>query len=119
MTSKCETLIEQGRAVTIQAVRDDLNAGEMSALYYASEDQILSLIESGAISEDYLSHHQTYQEEARCLMADVRCGSLRNVCRNSLLNPLRQVAQFNSYAEAAAYVSRLSNPDGFIISEVV
>ena len=33
--------------------------------------------------------------------------------------PLRQVAQFNSYAEAAEYVSRLSNPDGFIISEVI
>lgn len=33
--------------------------------------------------------------------------------------PLRSVAQFNSYAEAAEYVSRLSNPDGFIISEVV
>jgi len=32
---------------------------------------------------------------------------------------LRSVAQFNSYAEAAEYVSRLSNPDGFIISEVV
>ena len=33
--------------------------------------------------------------------------------------PLRSVAQFNSYAEAAEYVSRLPNPDGFIISEVV
>lgn len=33
--------------------------------------------------------------------------------------PLRSVAQFNSYAEAADYLSRLSNPDGFIISEVI
>ena len=32
---------------------------------------------------------------------------------------LRSVAQFNSYAEAAEYVSRLSNPDGFIISGVL
>ncbi len=31
---------------------------------------------------------------------------------------LRSVAQFNSYAEAAEYVSRLSNPDGYVISEV-
>ena len=32
---------------------------------------------------------------------------------------LRSVAQFNSYAEASEYVSRLSNPDGYLISEVV
>lgn len=70
MISICETMIGEGRKVTLQALRDDLSAGVMDALYYASESQILTLIERGQISEDYHAHHQTYQEEMRCLMAD-------------------------------------------------
>lgn len=70
MISVCETMISDGREVTLQAVLDDLSAGAMDALYYASEAQIMLLIERDQISEDYLSRHQSYQEDMRCLMAD-------------------------------------------------
>jgi hypothetical protein len=71
MISICETLAKDGREITLQAILDDLSAGEMDALYYASETQIMTLIEREQISEDYLSRHQAHQEDMRYLMASV------------------------------------------------
>lgn len=71
MISICETLAKDGREITLQAILDDLSAGELDALYYATETQIMTLIDRGQISEDYFSRHQAHQEDMRYLMASV------------------------------------------------
>jgi len=45
-----------------------LNNGDWDALYYATEEQVARLIDSGRISEDFFSRHQDYQEEMRVVM---------------------------------------------------
>ena len=45
-----------------------LNNGDWEPLYYATEQQISTLIEKGEIEEDFYSRHQDYQEEVRCMM---------------------------------------------------
>ena len=66
--SMTETQIENGRRVTLNAIAADLNNDDLTALYFASEDQILALINANRISEDFLARHQDYQEEMRVLM---------------------------------------------------
>ena len=53
---------------TREALAADLNNGDLTSLYFASEDQILALINTNRISEDFLARHQDYQEEMRVLM---------------------------------------------------
>ena len=63
-----ETLIENGQPVTLDAIATDLNGGQWDALYYATEAQIVALIDAGRICEDFVPRHQDYQEEMRVLM---------------------------------------------------
>lgn len=65
-----EKLIEEGKAITLQSIETDLNNDCWTALYYATEEQINTLISQNRISEDFFSRHQTYQEEMRCLKAE-------------------------------------------------
>jgi len=66
--SMTETQIENGQRVTLNAIAADLNNDDLTALYFASEDQILALINANRISDDFLARHQDYQEEMRVLM---------------------------------------------------
>ena len=66
--SMTETQIDNGQPVTLDAIAADLNGGEWDALYYATEEQIVALIDAGRISEDFFSRHQDYQEEMRVMM---------------------------------------------------
>ena len=66
--SMTETQIENGQRVTLNAIAADLNNDDLTALYFASEDQILALINANRISEDFLARHQDYQEEMRVLI---------------------------------------------------
>ena len=63
-----EQRISEGKKATLETIEADLNNGDWDALYYATEEQIKSLIDSGRISEDFFSRHQDYQEEARVMM---------------------------------------------------
>ncbi|URC15141.1 hypothetical protein GD1_17 [Paraglaciecola Antarctic GD virus 1] len=63
-------LIEKRKKVTKKAILQDLLAGDWDALYFATEEQISSLIDSGKIDEDFSSRHQDYQEEMRVLKAE-------------------------------------------------
>jgi hypothetical protein len=63
-----ETQIENGQPVTLDAIATDLNGGQWDALYYATEAQIVALIDAGRICEDFVPRHQDYQEEMRVLM---------------------------------------------------
>jgi len=69
--SKTEQRISEGKKVTLEAIETDLNNGDWDALYYATEEQVTSLIDSGRISEDFFSRHQDYQEEMRVMMNQV------------------------------------------------
>jgi len=66
-----EQRISEGQKATLQSIATDLNNGDWDALYYATEEQIKSLIDSGRISEDFFSRHQDYQEEMRVMMNQV------------------------------------------------
>jgi hypothetical protein len=66
--SKTEQRISEGKKATLETIEADLNSGDWDALYYATEEQIKSLIDSGRISEDFFSRHQDYQEEMRVMM---------------------------------------------------
>ena len=69
--SKTEQRISEGKKATLESIATDLNNGDWGALYYATEEQIKSLIDSGRISEDFFSRHQDYQEEMRVMMNQV------------------------------------------------
>lgn len=71
MTNRTETAIENGHKITEAMIAEDLNSGNWEALYFATEDQINSLIDSGKIDEDFYSRHQDYREEMRCMMAEL------------------------------------------------
>ena len=66
--SMTETLAGNAQPITLDAIAADLNGGEWDALYYATEAQIVALIDAGRICEDFFSRHQDYQEEMRVLM---------------------------------------------------
>lgn len=66
--SMTETQIDNGQPITLDAIAADLNGGQWDALYYATEEQILALIEAERIDGDFFSRHQDYQEEMRVLM---------------------------------------------------
>jgi hypothetical protein len=68
--SKVTKLIEQKKPITLEAIAFDLNNDNWDALYFATEEQISKLINSGKIDEDFDSRHQDYQEEMRCLRAE-------------------------------------------------
>jgi hypothetical protein len=70
--SKVEQLVENSKPVTLDAIESDLNNNCWDALYFATEEQISSLIDSGKIDEDFYSRHQDYQEEMRCLRAEAQ-----------------------------------------------
>ena len=63
--------ISEGKKATLDSIATDLTNGDWDALYYATEEQISKLIDSGRICEDFLSRHQDYQEEMRVLMNQV------------------------------------------------
>ena len=63
-----EQRISEGQKATLQSIATDLNNGDWDALYYATEEQIKSLIDSGRISEDFYSRYDDYQEEMRVMM---------------------------------------------------
>jgi hypothetical protein len=65
-----ETLVENEKKVTQKAIVADLDMGDYSCLYFATEDQIDNLIQSGKISEDIDSIYQDYQEELRVIKAE-------------------------------------------------
>jgi|TARA_R100001079_G_scaffold62377_1_gene32176 hypothetical protein len=69
--NKTSTQVEKRQRVTLDAIAEDLNDGDWEALYYATEDQILSLINANRISEDFLARHQDYQEEMRVLIRNL------------------------------------------------
>ena len=66
-----ETQIDNGQPVTLDAIAADLNGGEWDARYYATEEQIVALIDAGRICEDFFSRHQDHQEEMRVMMNQV------------------------------------------------
>ena len=66
--NKTSTQVQNRQRVTLGAIAEDLNDGDWEALYYATEDQIISLINANRISEDFLARHQDYQEEMRSLI---------------------------------------------------
>tara|TARA_R100000329_G_scaffold103121_1_gene84815 strand:+ start:100 stop:327 length:228 start_codon:yes stop_codon:yes gene_type:complete len=66
-----ETLAGNAQPITLDAIAADLNGGEWDALYYATEEQIVALIDAGRICEDFFSRHQDYQEEMRVMMNQV------------------------------------------------
>lgn len=66
-----ENRISEGKKVTLNSIATDLANGDWDALYYATEEQIRKLIDSGRICEDFLSRHQDYQEEMRVMMNEV------------------------------------------------
>ena len=59
--------IEAGLKPTLESIEGDLIRGDLDCLFFATEKQISSLIDKGAISEDYSSLYQDYQEEMRIL----------------------------------------------------
>ncbi len=60
--------ISEGKKATLDSIAIDLTNGDWNALYYATEDQISKLIDSGRICEDFFSRHQDYQEEMRVMI---------------------------------------------------
>ena len=66
--NKTSTQVQNRQRVTLGAIAEDLNDGDWEALYYATEDQIISLINANRISEDFLARWQDYDEEMRSLM---------------------------------------------------
>jgi hypothetical protein len=67
-TNAVETLIEQEKPITLDAIVIDINEDNWNCLYFASEAQIHSLITQNRIDEDFSSRHQDYQEEMRVLV---------------------------------------------------
>ncbi len=65
---KTERQVAARRPITLKAIAEDLKGGDWDALYYATEEQIISLINSNHICEDFLTRHQDYQEEMRIMM---------------------------------------------------
>ncbi len=65
-----EKRIEEGKSVTLESIETDLNNDCWNALYYATYEQISTLIQQNRISEDFSSRHDNYQEEMRCLKAE-------------------------------------------------
>jgi len=68
--SKVNQLVENRKKVTLAAISEDLNNDSWDALYFATEEQIATLIKQGKIDEDFSSRHQDYQEELRVMMAE-------------------------------------------------
>ncbi len=68
--SKVNQQVENRQRVTLAAIESDLNNDSWDALYFATEEQISTLIRQGKISEDFSSRHQDYQEEMRVLKAE-------------------------------------------------
>lgn len=64
------TKVEQQKPFTLNDIKTDLLSGNWEPLYFASEEQINTLIRRGDIDEDFSSRHQEYQEEMRCMMAE-------------------------------------------------
>lgn len=69
--SLTDAKIEAGKKITLDDIKTDLNNGLWDALYYATEEQISTLIGRGDIDEDFFSRHQNYQEEMRVMMAEI------------------------------------------------
>ncbi len=63
--------IDGGKNPTLLDIETDLINGEWEALYFATEQQIHSLIEQGRIDDGFYSHHQDYQEELRMMCASI------------------------------------------------
>jgi len=55
---------------TLRGIVTDLNNNDLDCLYFATEDQIDSLIKSGKIDEDYSYMASQCREEMRCMMAE-------------------------------------------------
>lgn len=68
--SMVEQQVEDSQTITLDAIESDLNNDCWYALYFATEEQISTLIDAGRISEDFFSRHQDYQEEMRILRAE-------------------------------------------------
>ena len=68
--SQVELLVSALKAVTLKAIESDLNNGLNAALYFATEKQIDTLIDSNRISADFSYQHQDAQEEMRIMMAE-------------------------------------------------
>lgn len=66
-----ENRISEGKKATLDSIAIDLTNGNWDALYYATEEQIIKLIDSGRICEDFFSRHQYYQEEMYVMMNQV------------------------------------------------
>lgn len=69
---KTELKIFAGMKFTLSDLADDLNAGWLDALYYATEQQMHRLVEAKRISEDLLWRWGDYQEEAAQLEDDYK-----------------------------------------------
>jgi len=62
--------IEAGLKPTLKSIKSDLIRGDLDCLFFATEEQISSLISKGSISEDYSSIYQDYQEDMRAMIAE-------------------------------------------------
>jgi hypothetical protein len=71
MSSKTEQAIEAGRKITLSMIESDLISGNCDALYFATEKQIVRLIDTGRIDEDFYSRWDQYQEDMRCMMSEI------------------------------------------------
>ena len=65
-----EVLVENRKKVTQKAIVADIQNGNYNCLYFASEQQISKLIDTGKISEDIDSVWQDYQEELRVIKSE-------------------------------------------------
>lgn len=57
--------------MNLKQIKQQLNSNDWGdALYLATEEQIVKLIDRGEIDEDFHSRHQDAQEELRCMMSE-------------------------------------------------
>ena len=56
--------------MNMKEIADRLNKGDWEPLYFATEKQILSLIDQGKIDEDFYCRWDSYQEEMRYMLAE-------------------------------------------------
>ena len=65
-----EERIKSGLRATLNSIHTDLNAGSWSALYFAGENQILTLVNDRGLDETFIQRWHDYQEEMHCLLVN-------------------------------------------------
>ena len=65
-----EDRINAGLKPTLKSIHADINAGNWDALYFATENQINTLIDKRGLDEDFYSRWDAYQEDMRVMQAE-------------------------------------------------